>query len=84
METDILVKKAKNGDRDALVRLIMNQKKDYYKLAYAYLENREDALDGMEDMIVILNELEERLIGALEGKRQAVKSASWQELQPHA
>ena len=56
MEIDTLVKKAKKGDKDALVRLIVDQKKDYYKLAYAYLENREDALDAMEDMIVILYE----------------------------
>lgn len=54
MQTEILVEKAKNGDKDALVRLIMNKKQDYYKLAYVYTGNREDALDGMEDMIVVL------------------------------
>lgn len=56
METKLLVKKAKKGDKDALVKLIMNQQEDYYKLAYAYVKNKEDALDALEDMIVILYE----------------------------
>jgi RNA polymerase sigma-70 factor (ECF subfamily) len=56
MDIDILVKEAKTGDKDALVKLIMDQKQDYYKLAYVYLKNKEDALDAMEDMIVILYE----------------------------
>jgi RNA polymerase sigma factor (sigma-70 family) len=56
MDIDILVKKAKKGDKDALVKLIMDKKQDYYKLAYVYLKNKEDALDAMEDMIVILYE----------------------------
>lgn len=54
MEFKILVKKAKTGDKDALVQLIMNQKDDYYKLAYVYLKNKEDSLDAIQDMIVIL------------------------------
>lgn len=49
-----LIIKAKQGDKDALVQLVMSQKKEYYKLAYAYMENKEDALDALEDMIVIL------------------------------
>lgn len=56
MDIDILVKEAKTGDKEALVKLIMDQKQDYYKLAYVYLKNKEDALDAMEDMIVILYE----------------------------
>lgn len=56
METQLLVKKAKRGDREALVQLIMCSKQDYYKLAYIYMKNHEDALDAMEDMIVILYE----------------------------
>ncbi|MFT9496958.1 RNA polymerase sigma factor [Anaerosolibacter sp.] len=56
MEETVLVKKAKLGDKDALVQLIMNQKNDYYRLAYVYLKNNEDALDAMEDMILILYE----------------------------
>ena len=56
MDINLLVKRAKKGDKDALVKLIMEQKQDYYKLAYVYLKNKEDALDAMEDMIVILYE----------------------------
>lgn len=52
----MLVKEAKKGDKEALVGLIMSKKQDYYKLAYIYMKNREDALDAMEDMIVILYE----------------------------
>ncbi|NLX91895.1 MAG: sigma-70 family RNA polymerase sigma factor [Firmicutes bacterium] len=61
METNLLVKKAKQGDKDALVELIMLQNQEYYKLAYAFLNNKEDALDAMEDMIVILYERIDRL-----------------------
>lgn len=61
METEILVKKAKKGDKKALVQLIMVQKQDYYKLAYLYMKNHDDAMDMMEDMIVILYENIHRL-----------------------
>ena len=56
-----MVKKAKQGDRETLLQLIMQQKEDYYKLAYVYMKNPEDALDAMEDMIVILYENIHRL-----------------------
>lgn len=56
MDIEILVSRAKKGDKDALVQLIMAQKEDYYKLAYIYMKNKDDALDAMEDMIVILYE----------------------------
>jgi RNA polymerase sigma factor (sigma-70 family) len=56
-----LVKRAKQGDKDALVELIMNEKNDFYKLAYVYLNNKDDAMDAMEDMIVILYENIHRL-----------------------
>ena len=56
MELELLAKKAKKGDQDALVKLIMLKKDEYYKLAYVYMKNKEDALDVMEDMIVILYE----------------------------
>lgn len=61
METEALVKKAKKGDKEALVQLIMTEKQDYYKLAYVYMRNPEDAMDAMEDMIVILYENISRL-----------------------
>lgn len=61
METEALVKRAKQGDKEALVQLIMAEKQDYYKLAYVYMQNQEDAMDAMEDMIVILYENISRL-----------------------
>lgn len=56
MNIDVLVKKAKDGDKEALVQLIMTQKKDFYKLAYLYMKNEEDALDVIQDTIIILYE----------------------------
>jgi RNA polymerase sigma-70 factor (ECF subfamily) len=50
------VKKAKEGDKKVLVQLIMLNKQDYYKIAYVFMKNSEDAMDVMEDMIVILYE----------------------------
>jgi len=56
-----MVKRAGAGDKNALVQLIMVQKQDYYKLAYVYMQNQEDALDAMEDMIMVLYENIKRL-----------------------
>lgn len=56
MDIDLLVSKAKSGDRDSLLELIMQQKNDYYRLAYVYMKNPEDSMDAMQDMIVILYE----------------------------
>lgn len=61
MDTVIMVKKAKQGDRETLLQLIMQHKEDYYKLAYVYMKDPEDALDAMEDMVVILYENIHRL-----------------------
>lgn len=49
-----MVKRAKEGDKEALLALIMNKKDEYFRLAYTFTENREDAMDALEDMIVIL------------------------------
>jgi RNA polymerase sigma factor (sigma-70 family) len=49
-----LVKKAKRGNKEALLQLIMSEKDDYYKLAFTYMGNTHDAMDAMEDMIVRL------------------------------
>lgn len=51
-----LVKKAKQGDKEALIQLIMLRKQEYYKLAYVFTGNEEDALDALEDMIVSVYE----------------------------
>lgn len=56
VEIKSLIKRAKKGDKEALLQLVMNQKNDYYKLAYIYMKNEEDALDVIQDMIVILYE----------------------------
>lgn len=51
-----LVKKAKKGNKEALLQLVMAEKDAYYKLAFTYLGNTHDAMDAMEEMIVILYE----------------------------
>lgn len=51
-----LVKKAQNGNKEALLQLILAKQDDYYRLAWSYMKNEHDALDVMEDMIVILYE----------------------------
>lgn len=56
VDQKLLIKQAKNGDKEALLKLVMDQKTDYYKLAYIYMKNEDDALDAMQDMIVILYE----------------------------
>lgn len=54
MDQAALVGKAKQGDKEALIALVMQAKDEYYRLAYAYLRHREDALDALQDLIVIL------------------------------
>ena len=54
MDTGEWIRKAQAGDKDALVRLVMDKKDEYYRLAYVYLNNREDALDALQEMIVLL------------------------------
>ncbi len=56
LEEKLLIKQAKNGDKEALLKLVIAQKTDYYKLAYVYMKNEDDALDAIQDMIVILYE----------------------------
>ncbi|WAA12471.1 sigma-70 family RNA polymerase sigma factor [Fervidibacillus halotolerans] len=51
-----LVKRAKRGNKEALLTLIMNKKDEYYRLAFSYMGNEQDAMDAMEDMIVSLYE----------------------------
>lgn len=56
LDAKLLIKQAKRGDKEALLKLIMDKKDEYYKLAYVYLKNREDSLDALQDMIIILYE----------------------------
>ncbi|MEM5598869.1 sigma factor [Niallia circulans] len=39
-----------------MLQLVMQQKDDYYRLAYSYMGNSHDAMDAMEEMIIILYE----------------------------
>ncbi len=48
------VKMAGTGDKEALIWLVLDRKDEYYKLAYVYMQNREDAMDAVQDMIIIL------------------------------
>ncbi|WNF38827.1 sigma-70 family RNA polymerase sigma factor [Bacillaceae bacterium IKA-2] len=56
MEVLQLVKKAKRGNKEALLQLIIDEKDDYYKLAFTYMGNKHDAMDAMEEMILSLYE----------------------------
>ena len=56
VDVKLFVSKARHGDKECLVALIMEQKTEYYRLAYTYMKNNEDTMDAMEDMIVILYE----------------------------
>ncbi|GIP33412.1 sigma-70 family RNA polymerase sigma factor [Paenibacillus sp. J2TS4] len=47
-----LAKKAKKGNKEALLQLIMAEKDVYYRLAFTYTGNTHDAMDAMEEMIV--------------------------------
>ncbi|WP_339320592.1 sigma-70 family RNA polymerase sigma factor [Paenibacillus sp. FSL R10-2734] len=50
------VKKAKKGNKEALLQLIMSEKDVYYRLAFSYMRNAHDAMDAMEEMIVTVYE----------------------------
>lgn len=54
LEIGQLVDRAISGDREALLSLIMDKKDDFYRLAYVYTMDREDAMDAVEDMILIV------------------------------
>lgn len=56
MDTKELVDKAKKNNKEALVRLIMDKKEEYYKLAYVYVRNPDDAMDMLQEMIIIVYE----------------------------
>ena len=56
VDTKLLVKQARKGDKEALLELVMAQQIEYYKLAYVYMKDKDQALDAIQDMIVILYE----------------------------
>lgn len=51
---ELEVKKAIKGDKEALLNLIMKEKDNYYKLAYFYMKNQHDALDILQEMMIVL------------------------------
>ncbi|MFU7515111.1 RNA polymerase sigma factor [Clostridium sp. HCS.1] len=51
---ELEVKKAINGDKEALLYLILKEKDNYYKLAYFYMKNEHDALDILQEMIIVV------------------------------
>ena len=53
MELEMLVARAQKGDKKALVELLDQRKDDYYRLAYAYTQNREDAMDAIQEMCLL-------------------------------
>lgn len=56
MKDELLIRKAKKGDKDALLNLVMEEKDDLYRLAYSYMKNEADAMNSLQDMIVKLYE----------------------------
>jgi len=61
LNDEALVAKAKMGDKEALISLIMTYQDDYYRFALIHTGNPDDARDALQDMIVILYEKIKRL-----------------------
>ncbi|MEW8956264.1 RNA polymerase sigma factor [Clostridium sp.] len=53
MDISLLVKRAKEGDKEAFSELIKNTRNDMFKVAMGILKNEEDALDAIQDTILI-------------------------------
>lgn len=54
VELKYLVKKSKRGNKEALLELILQERDNYYRLAYVYMKNQQDAEDMVQDMILSL------------------------------
>lgn len=44
-----LAKKAKQGDKEALLQFGLADKKEYYQLTYTYVENEHNAMDTLNN-----------------------------------
>lgn len=44
-----LIKKAKNGDGEAYLSLFQNYEADIYRMAFLYINNKEDTLDVVQE-----------------------------------
>ena len=51
MLTELKVRKAIKGDKEAFLDLIEKQKEKLYKIAYTYVRNEQDALDIIQETI---------------------------------
>lgn len=51
---ELETKKAIEGDKEALLNLIVREKDSYYKLAYFYMKNEHDTLDILQEMIIVV------------------------------
>jgi RNA polymerase sigma-70 factor (ECF subfamily) len=49
-----LVARAKAGDKQALLDLVLAREREFFGLGFVYLRNEHDAADALQDMIVIL------------------------------
>ena len=47
-----LIKRAKQGDKDAFLKLMNTQMQTMYKLAWTYLKNEDDVADIVQDTIL--------------------------------
>lgn len=56
MRVALKVKQAQKGNKEALLQLILAEKDAFYRLALAYMGKEHDAMDALEEMIVILYE----------------------------
>ena len=52
MELEILVRKAKHGDKDAFLELMLSHKEYLYRTAYLYTRNQELACDAVQECII--------------------------------
>ena len=50
------VKQAQKGNKEALLQLILAEKDAYYRLALSYTGDEHEAVDALEEMIVVLYE----------------------------
>ncbi len=49
LDTEMLVRAARNGDDQAFTRLMDEEKARLYRIAYAYLHSQPDALDALQE-----------------------------------
>jgi len=48
---ELLVKKAKKGDKNSFTKLILEIKDQAYEIAYCYLHNKEDSIDAVSNAV---------------------------------